>query len=107
MPTQPKASDTNQFLETQTSSSQSPRNGSSAADSVWPLDACSLEFVSHRSFDESVVDGHLGMGDLESLQNDSIPWWEAAAIGLDPGWGILTGMNWDLLPNVDDISPNN
>ncbi|KAK9319422.1 hypothetical protein V1517DRAFT_332656 [Lipomyces orientalis] len=93
MPTQPKASDSNQILETQASSSQSPMNGSSAADSVWSVGACSLEFVR--------------MGDLESMQNDSTPWWEAAAIGLDPGWSILTDMNWDLLPNVDDISPNN
>ncbi|KAK9235281.1 hypothetical protein V1525DRAFT_421512 [Lipomyces kononenkoae] len=89
MSTLPKASDSNQILETETYSSKSPMNGPSAADSVWSVDACSLEFVRHRSFDESVLDDHLGMGDLESLQNDPIPWWEAAAVGLDPGWGIL------------------
>ncbi|RFU76471.1 hypothetical protein TARUN_5771 [Trichoderma arundinaceum] len=71
----------------------------------WSLDGFSLEYISHRGFDRGNFGGFTGAEDMGSTPDESSPYVTSAAMEWDPGWSVLTDMNWDLMSGIEELSP--
>lgn len=85
--------------------SADPSINNPVADNPWSLDGFSLEYISHRGFDRTNLGGFMGSEELGSAQDEPASYQASAAMEWDPGWSVLTDIDWDLMSGIDAISP--
>jgi hypothetical protein len=68
----------------------------------WSLNGFSLQYISHRGLDRTNLGGFMGGAEVESALDESH--FASAAMEWDPGWSVLTDIDWDLMPGVDEMS---
>ncbi|KAL6894875.1 hypothetical protein GGI43DRAFT_412409 [Trichoderma evansii] len=83
--------------------SADPGANNSVADNPWSLNGFSLQYISHRGLDRANLGGFMGGAEVGSAQDECH--FASAAIDWDPGWNILTDIDWDLMPGIDEMSP--
>ncbi|KAK5988333.1 Transcription factor sdnS-like protein [Cladobotryum mycophilum] len=92
----PRASSDDVHLSTPCTSGHDSMAASIAGD-------CSFENINWQLFDYELEYSRVGM-DITSFQDESSPWLDTAGLGLDPGWGAIADMDWDLRPDTDPFS---
>lgn len=69
----------------------------------WSLDGFLLQYISHRGLDRAHFGGLMGGAEGGSAPDESH--FTSAAMEWDPGWNVLTDIDWDLMPGIDETSP--
>ncbi|KAK1254026.1 hypothetical protein MKX08_008021 [Trichoderma sp. CBMAI-0020] len=83
--------------------SAGPEDNSPAVENPWSLNGFSLQYISHRGLDRANPGGFMGGSGVESAPDES--YFASAAMEWDPGWSVLTDIDWDLMPGIDEMSP--
>lgn len=66
----------------------------------WSLNGFSLQYISHRGLDRANLGGFMGGAEVGSAQDEFHC--ASAAMEWDPGWNVLTDIDWDLMPGIDE-----
>ncbi|KAM0257105.1 hypothetical protein ACHAQJ_004569 [Trichoderma viride] len=80
-----------------------PAVNNPVVENPWSLNGFSLQYISHRGFDRGNLGGFMGAAEAGSTQDES--YLASAAMEWDPGWSVLTDIDWDLTSGIDDVSP--
>ncbi|KAM0511449.1 hypothetical protein ACHAPE_009888 [Trichoderma viride] len=83
--------------------SADPGDNGPAVENPWSLNGFSLQYISHRGLDRANLGGLMGGAGVESAPDESH--FTSAAMEWDPGWSVLTDIDWDLMPGIDETSP--
>ncbi|KAL7896019.1 hypothetical protein HDV64DRAFT_256250 [Trichoderma sp. TUCIM 5745] len=98
-----RISDPSLPLPPHTQFSADPGDNSPAVENPWILNGFSLQYISHRGLDRANLGGFMGGAGVESAPDESH--FTSAAMEWDKGWSVLTEIDWDLMPGMDDMSP--
>lgn len=71
-----------------------------AVENPWSLNGFSLQYISHRGLDRANLGGFMGGAEVGSAQDEFHC--ASAAMEWDPGWNVLTDIDWDLMPGIDE-----
>lgn len=82
--------------------SADPGDDSPTVENPWSLNGFSLQYISHRGLDRANLGGFMGGAGVESAPDESH--FASAAMEWDPGWSVLTDIDWDLMPGIDEMS---
>lgn len=83
--------------------SADPGVNNPAVENPWSLNGFSLQYISHRGLDRANLGGSMEDAEVGSAQDETH--FASAAMDWDPGWNVLTDIDWDLMPGIDEISP--
>jgi hypothetical protein len=79
-----------------------PTVGNPVVENPWSLNGFSLQYISHRGFDRGNLGGFMGAAEVSTQEESNLA---SAEMQLDPGWSVLTDINWDLTSGIDEVSP--